>query len=108
MTNKTLHALAFSLICVAGIAGELDTNLQIVPLFNDGTTLEPATTEDTPAALSRQVWEHAASGSEWRTVPLWSIGLTAGVSGGEAYLHDGRAQSLEEAIHWHSGEAESG
>lgn len=35
---------------------------------------------------------------------MWSIGLTAGVSGGEAYLHDGRARSLEEAILWHGGE----
>jgi CxxC motif-containing protein (DUF1111 family) len=33
--------------------------------------------------------------------------LTAGVSGGEAYLHDGRARSLEEAILWHGGEAEA-
>ena len=48
--------------------------------------------------------EHFATGAEWRTPPLWSIGLTAGVSGGEAYLHDGRARSLEEAILWHDGE----
>jgi CxxC motif-containing protein (DUF1111 family) len=49
-----------------------------------------------------------ATGAEWRTSPLWSIGLTAGVSGGrEAYLHDCRARTLEEAILWHSGEAEA-
>jgi CxxC motif-containing protein (DUF1111 family) len=42
--------------------------------------------------------------SEWRTSPLWNIGLTADVSGGEAYLHDGRARTLEEAILWHDGE----
>ncbi|STX51065.1 Predicted thiol oxidoreductase [Legionella busanensis] len=42
--------------------------------------------------------------SEWRTAPLWNIGLTAGVSGGEAYLHDGRARTLNEAILWHGGE----
>ena len=51
--------------------------------------------------------ENGAAGSEWRTPPLWSIGLTAGVSGGEAYLHDGRARTLEEAILWHGGEAEA-
>ena len=50
--------------------------------------------------------ESGASGAEWRTAPLWGIGLTRGVSGGEAYLHDGRARSLEEAILWHGGEAE--
>ena len=44
------------------------------------------------------------SGSEWRTTPLWNIGLTADVSGGEAYLHDGRARTLEEAVLWHDGE----
>ncbi len=55
--------------------------------------------------LADNLNEHAASGSEWRTPPLWSLGLTRGVSGGEAYLHDGRARSLEEAILWHGGEA---
>lgn len=46
-----------------------------------------------------------ASGSEWRTPPLWGIGLTAVVSGSEHYLHDGRARTLMEAILWHDGEA---
>lgn len=48
-----------------------------------------------------------ASPSEWRTPPLWSLGLMAGVSGGEAYLHDGRARTLREAILWHGGEGEA-
>lgn len=49
-----------------------------------------------------------ASGQEWRTPPLWGIGLTRTVLGGEeAYLHDGRARTLEEAILWHGGEAEA-
>ncbi|MDB6017823.1 MAG: thiol oxidoreductase [Pedosphaera sp.] len=62
---------------------------------------------DMGPGLADNLGEGAATGSEWRTPPLWSIGLTAGVSGGEAYLHDGRARSLEEAILWHSGEAEA-
>ena len=45
-----------------------------------------------------------ASGSEWRTAPLWGIGLTEKVSGHELYLHDGRARGLEEAILWHDDE----
>jgi CxxC motif-containing protein (DUF1111 family) len=61
---------------------------------------------DMGPGLADNMSDGAASGSEWRTSPLWSIGLTAGVSGGEAYLHDGRARSLEEAILWHGGEAE--
>ncbi|NLS18372.1 c-type cytochrome [Rhizobium sp. P40RR-XXII] len=47
-----------------------------------------------------------ASGRDWRTPPLWGIGLTQTVSGRQAYLHDGRAGTLTEAILWHGGEAE--
>jgi CxxC motif-containing protein (DUF1111 family)/fibronectin type 3 domain-containing protein len=62
---------------------------------------------DMGTGLADNMGEGVATGSEWRTSPLWSIGLTAGVSGGEAYLHDGRARSLEEAILWHGGEAQA-
>jgi CxxC motif-containing protein (DUF1111 family) len=48
-----------------------------------------------------------ASGSEWRTTPLWGLGLVENILGHGAYLHDGRARSIEEAILWHGGEAES-
>jgi CxxC motif-containing protein (DUF1111 family) len=50
--------------------------------------------------------EFRATGSEWRTAPLWGIGLTEVVNGHSFFLHDGRARSLEEAILWHGGEAE--
>jgi CxxC motif-containing protein (DUF1111 family) len=46
-----------------------------------------------------------ASGSEWRTPPLWGIGLVQTVNGHTRFLHDGRAGSLMEAILWHGGEA---
>ena len=62
---------------------------------------------DMGAGLADNMGEDSATGSEWRTPPLWNIGFTAGVSGGEAYLHDGRARTLEEAILWHGGEAEA-
>ena len=51
--------------------------------------------------------EGTADGREWRTAPLWGIGLTPTVSGHSLYLHDGRARSLVEAILWHGGEAEA-
>ncbi|WP_375227896.1 di-heme oxidoredictase family protein [Roseobacter sp. S98] len=51
--------------------------------------------------------EAKATGQEWRTPPLWGIGLTAQVSGHTYFLHDGRARSLLEAVLWHGGEAES-
>jgi CxxC motif-containing protein (DUF1111 family) len=47
-----------------------------------------------------------ASGSEWRTPPLWGIGVMEEVSGSTSLLHDGRANTIEEAILWHGGEAE--
>ena len=46
-----------------------------------------------------------ATGSEWRTTPLWGIGLTETVSRHTRFLHDGRARNLTEAILWHGGEA---
>ncbi len=49
--------------------------------------------------------EGEATGREWRTPPLWGIGLTEAVNGHTYFLHDGRARSLEEAILWHGGEA---
>ena len=55
-------------------------------------------------ADGQQVGE--ASGREWRTQPLWGIGLTQTVNGNGFYLHDGRARNLREAILWHGGEAE--
>ena len=48
-----------------------------------------------------------ATGSEWRTPPLWGIGLTRTVSGHTFFLHDGRARDLAEAILWHGGEAQA-
>jgi CxxC motif-containing protein (DUF1111 family) len=47
-----------------------------------------------------------ASGTEWRTPPLWGIGLVRTVNGHTNFLHDGRARDLMEAILWHGGEAE--
>ena len=47
-----------------------------------------------------------AKPSEWKTPPLWGLGLMPKVSGHSRYLHDGRARSIEEAILWHGGEAQ--
>jgi len=51
--------------------------------------------------------EGRATGTEWKTPPLWGIGLTAQVSGHTEFLHDGRARNLLEAIIWHGGEAQA-
>ena len=78
--------------------------------------------------LADNLGEGNASGAEWRTAPLWGLGLSACVTGGVAggrgwdafgldgyeyctpqhsYLHDGRARSIDEAIRWHGGEAQA-
>ncbi|WP_462164071.1 di-heme oxidoredictase family protein [Pseudoalteromonas xiamenensis] len=78
---------------------------------------------DMGSGLADTLSEGDASGSEWRTTPLWGIGLSACVTGGldnilggqgnefctpqHSYLHDGRARSLEEAILWHGGEGQT-
>ncbi len=56
--------------------------------------------------LADGVGEFEASGSEWRTPPLWGVGLIERVNGHLHLLHDGRARGFEEAILWHGGEAE--
>ena len=48
-----------------------------------------------------------ARGNEWRTTPLWGIGLQSKVNGHTFFLHDGRARNLTEAILWHGGEGEA-
>lgn len=60
---------------------------------------------DMGAGLADEVVEGEASGREWRTPPLWGLGLLQTVGGQAGLLHDGRAASVEEAILWHDGEA---
>lgn len=48
-----------------------------------------------------------ANGKEWKTRPLWGIGLTHTVNPLATFLHDARAKTLAEAILWHGGEAEN-
>ncbi|HMS51320.1 MAG TPA: di-heme oxidoredictase family protein, partial [Chitinophagales bacterium] len=59
-------------------------------------------------ALADNRPDFEANGKEWRTPPLWGLGLTKTVGGPNAnFLHDGRAKNLQEAIMWHGGEAEN-
>lgn len=75
---------------------------------------------DMGEGLADNLGEREASGAEWRTTPLWGLGLSACVTGGvvgpfqeqvcepsENYLHDGRARTIEEAILWHGGEGQA-
>lgn len=52
--------------------------------------------------------EFAAKGSEWRTTPLWGIGIAKDLADHKpGFLHDGRARTIEEAVLWHGGEAKN-
>ncbi|PCK08239.1 MAG: thiol oxidoreductase [Alteromonadaceae bacterium] len=83
---------------------------------------------DMGPGLADNLGEGIASGAEWRTTPLWGLGVSACVTGGvggqrgwdafgldghefctpeHSYLHDGRARSIEEAVLWHGGEGEA-
>jgi len=78
---------------------------------------------DMGEGLADNLGEGNATGAEWRTTPLWGIGLSACVTGGvnnptggqgnevctpeHSYLHDGRARTIDEAILWHGGESEA-
>ena len=93
-----------------------------------GQTIYPYTDlllHDMGPDLADNLAEGSASGSEWRTAPLWGLGLVKNVMLGDSkgndlvslarkasdinrigYLHDGRARTIDEAIRWHGGEAE--
>ena len=61
---------------------------------------------DMGEGLADGATDFLASGNEWRTPPLWGIGLVQTVNGHTNFLHDGRARNLTEAILWHGGEAQ--
>lgn len=82
-------------------AAELELASQTIRPYSD------LLLHDMGPGLADQRPEFLASGQEWRTPPLWGIGLTQQVSGHTQFLHDGRARNLLEAIFWHGGEAQA-
>lgn len=59
---------------------------------------------DMGADLADNYPQGAASGQEWRTAPLWGVGLLKTINANTRYLHDGRARTIEEAVLWHGGQ----
>lgn len=83
-----------------------DANYPIAELA--GQTIRPYTDlllHDMGAALADNRPDFLATGREWRTPPLWGIGLVETVNHHTRFMHDGRARNLEEAVLWHGGEA---
>lgn len=77
---------------IAGLKGQKITPYTDLLLHDMGTE------------LADNVPDHLATGSEWRTAPLWGLGLIQTVNAHTYLLHDGRARNVEEAILWHGGE----
>jgi CxxC motif-containing protein (DUF1111 family) len=75
-------------------------------LHDMGEDLADFTLENKPAS-AEMLYEFLATATEWRTPPLWGLGLTKTVDPAASFLHDGRANTIMEAILWHGGEAES-
>jgi CxxC motif-containing protein (DUF1111 family) len=85
-----------------------DSDYPVAELANN--TIWPYTDlalHDMGEGLADGVYEFSANGNEWRTPPLWGIGLQLRILGEQRYLHDGRARNLSEAILWHGGEAQN-
>ena len=99
-----------SIGCAACHRPTLVTAPDASPAETAGQVIHPYTDlllHDMGPGLADNRPDYGAGGSEWRTAPLWGIGLTAVVDGHTEFLHDGRARNLAEAILWHGGEADS-
>jgi CxxC motif-containing protein (DUF1111 family) len=75
-----------------------------------GVTIRPYTdllVHDMGEGLADNRPDFKANGNEWRTQPLWGLGMIKTVNKHSYLLHDGRARSIEEAILWHDGEAKN-
>jgi CxxC motif-containing protein (DUF1111 family) len=95
--------------CTACHIPQLRTGSHEIPALAN-QTIHPYTDillHDMGPELADHRPDFQASGNEWRTTPLWGLGLVQTVLPYSGYLHDGRARSLEEAILWHGGEAEA-
>lgn len=104
------HKLFLQAKCISCHVENFQTGVD--PLFpeNSQQVIHPFTdllVHDMGEGLADHRPDFEASGTEWRTPPLWGIGLVKEVNGHTRFLHDGRARNLEEAILWHGGEAEA-
>ena len=106
---KKGEALFTSLGCSACHTPTLSTGREAVLAELENQTFHPFTDlllHDMGEGLADGRPDVEASGSEWRTPPLWGIGLFMTVNGHNRMLHDSRARGPAEAILWHGGEAE--
>jgi CxxC motif-containing protein (DUF1111 family) len=93
--------------CASCHIPKMPTGLHTLPYLSN-KTIRPYTDlllHDMGDGLADDREDFLANGKEWRTPPLWGIGLIQTVNGHTYLLHDGRARNVQEAILWHGGEA---
>jgi CxxC motif-containing protein (DUF1111 family) len=101
------HAVFTTIGCASCHASTLTTSTTATPAILANVTFHPYTDlllHDLGPDLADQIGEGVATASEWRTPPLWGLGLVA-LQPEARFLHDGRARTLADAIRWHGGEA---
>ena len=103
-------ALFSSLNCIGCHAINQKTGTEAASDYLKNITIKPYSDfllHDMGDDLADNRPDYLATGNEWRTQPLWGIGLISTVNGHTNLMPDGRAANIEEAILWHGGEAEN-
>jgi CxxC motif-containing protein (DUF1111 family) len=109
-TIKRGLALFVSMKCVNCHRQTFTTGVDVARPYMSNQVIHPYTdllVHDMGPGLADNRPDFKASGSEWRTAPLWGLGLYFTVNNPGYFLHDGRARNITEAIMWHGGEAQA-
>ena len=104
------RALFYEIGCESCHKASFKTGIDAEISSLDNQTIYPYTDlllHDMGTELADGAPDNLATGSEWRTAPLWGIGLIKTVNKHTRLLHDGRARNIEQAILWHGGEAQN-
>lgn len=108
-TVKRGEALFISAKCVNCHKQTFTTAVDVSRPYMSNQVIHPYTdmlVHDMGPGLADNRPDYLAGGQEWRTAPLWGLGLYTTVNSPGYFLHDGRARTITEAIMWHGGEAE--
>lgn len=109
-TVKHGEALFIAAKCANCHKQTLTTGVDVTRPYLSNQVIHPYTdmlVHDMGPGLADNRPDYLANGQEWRTAPLWGLGLYTTVNNPGYYLHDGRARTITEAIMWHGGEAQS-
>lgn len=104
------EALFISMKCVNCHKQTFTTGVDVARPYMSNQVIHPYTDlllHDMGDGLADNRPDFKANGREWRTAPLWGLGLYTTVNNPGFFLHDGRARTIVEAIMWHGGEAQS-